>query len=233
MPIPMNPTVFRKSNRIPHRIEMNIKAASLIWDTLLQSLSKGKRSFYSALANALLAEIVTPTATDPNFGARKSAMCKWLVHLVTGKQWKQVMSISQVEMQTQIAETCLLDPSAWGHKLVKSIVDRADDEFRELWGPLYEAAVFDRPQDMDDVCSDGPSTDGEPVSDEEAHIELDVDVDDGNTKAPSRLNDVRSTIPTRISMMKKSPSRQTLHSGSSDRGWQLWEGGWVARPIGV
>jgi hypothetical protein len=217
---------------------MNMKAASIIWDSLLQFLSKGKRSFYLTLTNAFLAEIVSPTATDPSFDARKTAMCKWLVHLATGRQWKQVMSVSQVELQTQIAETCLLDPSAWGHKLIQAIVDRADDEFRQLWGPLYEAVVSDGSMEMDDMSPDRLSTDDEPVSDAEPHVVVDDTMEnvlgEASAKISARRGDVGSTVQDSTSKSKaKAHSHSKSVHGSSDRGWKLWEGGWVQRPIGV
>lgn len=207
---------------------MNITVASLIWDVLLQAITKSKSTFYISLVNQLLEELIKPSAMDANIDDFKSAIFQWLVHLTTAKGWKKVASVSQHDLQTQIAETTLLTPSVWGHKLVKAIVDRADEEFRELWGPLYEASTFDEPTEEMPLPSDGPKTNLSESDIETSSANSDLDMDD------ERSHD---TVPSKkarlqINAGKTSPQVPTAKR-TSECGWSLWEGGWVPRPIGI
>jgi ribosomal biogenesis protein LAS1 len=208
------------------RIEMNMIAASLIWDGLLQTITTSKPKFYSSLINRLLEELIKPSATDPNFDKDKSALFQWLVHLLCSREWEAICDF-QDDLKTHVTETSLLSPTVWTHKLAKAIIDRADEGFRELWAPLYEASIFGGAIEVAGLPGDLTVHD-KAMQDKETHAVADEETDDERGGAGISLSSTISLVDVGVS----GPTA-TLTNISTDRGWRLWEGGWVPKPIGV
>jgi hypothetical protein len=202
---------------------MNMKAAALIWDTLLQKIATSRASFYTALVNRLLDELMKPSAADPNFDTTKSAIFRWLVHLLSAREWEAI-SVTQNDLKTQIVEASLLSPAAWTHKLAKEIIERADHNFRELWAPLYAASLFATSME-DPETLHGPRMFDEDKKEKEDEI-ADVAMGDEYEPVDARRN-------ASVTVVHAPGQKTNTANVPTDRGWQLWEGGWVPKPIGV
>jgi hypothetical protein len=207
------------------RVEMNMKAASLIWDSLLQKITASRPKFYSSLVNRLLEELIKPCAVDPIADTRKSAILQWLVHLLSTKEWEATCD-SQNDLKTQITETSLLSPTAWTHKLAKAIIDRADDDFRELWAPLHEASLFGGVMEETGL-PDHSTVNDEVMQETETDMVADLEKGDGCEDAHITPRNTMSVPVTNLPNPKVSTAIP-----STDHGWRLWEGGWVSKPIG-
>jgi hypothetical protein len=201
-----------------------MKAASLIWDPLLQKIATSRSNFYTTLVNSLVDELMKPAATDPNFDTTKSAILRWLVHLLSAKEW-EVMSVPQNDLKTQIIEASLLSPTAWTHQLAKEIIARADHNFRELWVPLYKASLFGSTMEEPGMTR----TIGvfyEAEEDERDDEAVDVAMEDEHELVEARHN-------VSVAVVHGLGQKTSTANSSTDRGWRLWEGGWVSKPIGV
>jgi len=190
-------------------------------------IANGKPQFYTSLVNVLLEGLVKPSGMDPNHDYIKGPTYQWLVHLVTSQKWGATCE-SQGDSQTLIIETSLLNPTTWTHRLAREILRRADEDFRQLWAPLHEASVSSEFVGEDDLSPARPVDNSQSASNpkrkRDAVVERENEI---SNKSP------RFTRAGAIATIEPSGPTSGRQESYPDRGWRLWEGGWVAKPIGT
>lgn len=200
---------------------MNMKAAYLIWDVLLQTIAAKERLFYSTLTESLLNGI-TQDSDDTADGFRKRALLQWLLHLLTSTSW-QKSQYSSDELRSTIMERCITHPDSWSKSLARAVLDGSDNNFQEQWEPYFETSFLD-------VESEGEAEDEAPPPRSRQSNNFDKPTKTFDHKPNNRSLDT-STEP-RKNWKVPSKIKSKAPSLRESSGWKLWEGGWLPKPIG-
>lgn len=200
---------------------MNMKAAYLIWDVLLQTIAAKERLFYSTLTESLLNGI-TQDSDDTADGFRKRALLQWLLHLLTSTSW-QKSQYSSDELRSTIMERCITHPDSWSKSLARAVLDGSDNNFQEQWEPYFETSFLD-------VESEGEAEDEAPPPRSRQSNNFDEPTKTSDHKPNIRSLDT-STEP-RKNRILPSEIKSKAPSVRESSGWKLWEGGWLPKPIG-
>lgn len=192
-----------------------MKPAYLIWDDLLQTIAAKRPSFCSTLTQSLLNGI-TNDSVDTRDEMRKNAMTQWIIHLITRTSWQKSLRCSE-ELRNTILERCVTHPDSWSKRLARAVLDESDNDFQEQWEPYFQTSFLDIESEDDETPP--PRY--------------------GQTDGPAKSFDHKLNIPNLDYSIEARKHRKFASNSQSDApdltvksGWRLWEGGWLAKPIG-
>ncbi|TID19092.1 Las1-like protein [Venturia nashicola] len=199
--------------RVPsqQRSARNMKPAYLIWDDLLQTIAAKRPSFYSTLTERLLNGI-THDSVNTEDEIRRTALIQWLHHMTTTSSWQKYWRPSE-ELRSTILERCITHPDSWSKRLARALLDGSDNnDFQEQWEPYFETSFLD--------------------VDSEDHEAPPPRYDLSNNSA-NNVNH-KPNMPSMPEEPRKHPSdiKDMVSIHKADKGWRLWEGAWLPKPIG-
>lgn len=153
-----------------------MNGAYLLWDGLLQSISKQQHFFLPTLLKEVHKAMNRPSAYyhvlhDPE----KQALHHWLLHIATSDTWAQTRGAAGLDVASDLMTECCLHPSPWSHALGDALLETGDEVFEESWSDLLMASVLAGGiAGVDNVDA---------VSDEANHDTQDVDMSEGQDEA--------------------------------------------------
>lgn len=120
-----------------------MNGAYLLWDGLLQAVSKRQNTFLSALVTGIQTRLNQPSAyhnvlQDPE----KEALHLWLLHIATSDAWSQTCRSTGTEVDGDLMTLCCLHPSPWSHALGNALLEAGNDAFAESWADLLSASAI-------------------------------------------------------------------------------------------
>lgn len=127
-----------------------MNGAYLLWDGLLQALSKQQSLFLPQLLKSMHAAMNQPSShyqisQDPG----KEALHHWLLHIATSDVWEQARQQTGVEVDSQLMTLCCLHPSHWSHALGEELLEAGNEDFAESWSDLLLASSIGGATDAD------------------------------------------------------------------------------------
>jgi hypothetical protein len=162
-----------------------MNGAYLLWDRLLQAVSKRQHLFLSTLVTGLHTRLNQPSAyhnvlQDPE----KEALQFWLLHIASSRDaWLQVRRATGVNLEAELMSLCCLHPSPWSQVLGNALLEAGNEEFRESWEDLLSASAIagsmevDAKDDAQDAEMGGETQEAsEQTSDVESHAEAAADL---------------------------------------------------------
>lgn len=117
----------------------SLEGAFIMWDDLLQAMSKRSNDLLSYLVNALLLGVTNHLSITQNH--QSEAHCEWLVHLGCSASWSKARQSSKVDVRSAMIRACIGFPNAWTSELGHKLLANADDEFEEQWRSIFEASL--------------------------------------------------------------------------------------------
>lgn len=129
-----------------------MNGAYLLWDSLLQELSKQQSKFLPLLLKSMHAAMNQPSpwyqiSQDPG----KEALHHWLLHIATSDAWAQARQHGDIEVDSQLMPLCCLHPSHWSHALGEELLEAGTEDFTESWSDLLVASSIGGAVDMEAV----------------------------------------------------------------------------------
>jgi len=137
-----------------------MNGAYLLWDGLLQAISKKQRSFLPVLLKGMHAAMNLPSAYhhilhDPE----KEALHHWMLHVATSDAWSQARRSLGADVEGDLMTLCCLHPSPWSHSLGNALLDSGDEVFVESWSDLLSASAIAGSMDIGDTNDRVPDVD--------------------------------------------------------------------------
>jgi ribosomal biogenesis protein LAS1 len=207
-----------------------MKPAFLIWDRVLQAIAVSRQACYPTLLSSMLDQITEAPGVDGPTKSKKNALLQWLVHMLTSASWVAISQPSE-HVNTNIMESCLLNPNIWTQKLAKIILDRSEEDFQRLWGPMYEASLLDAQDSLVDTL---PTENSIGKTHQAGTTFLEADIDDETSNRMVLLPDYSPSVNSRDfnSTLVSIPQSHNFNFNEGS-GWTLWEGPWIPKPIGM
>lgn len=135
-----------------------MNGAYLLWDALLQAISKRQSAFLSTLISSMHARLNQPSGyhnvlQDPE----KEALYLWLLHIASSDAWSQIRRSSDADVEGDLMTLCCLHPSPWSHALGNAMLEAGNEAFVESWADLMSASAIAGSMEVDvDVDGDAP-----------------------------------------------------------------------------
>lgn len=120
-----------------------MNGAYLLWDGLLQSISKQEHLFLPNLLKGMHIAMNQPSAyyhvlEDPE----KQALHHWLLHIATSDTWAQARRSGGSDVVEDLMTLCCLHPSSWSQALGDALLEAGDEVFVESWSDLLSASAI-------------------------------------------------------------------------------------------
>lgn len=120
-----------------------MNGAYMLWDGLLQAVSKRQSSFLSTLISSMHARLNQPSGyhnvlQDPE----KEALNLWLLHIASSDAWSQNRRSSDADVEADLMTLCCLNPSPWSHALGNAMLEAGNEAFVESWADLLSASAI-------------------------------------------------------------------------------------------
>lgn len=116
--------------------------AYLIWDELLRKIAFHQRLFLRTLVEHMTVIIVQPSRLNVRLDTIREAACQWLIHIFTASAWVAWTKRHDLdELRTLVVEACIMNPNLWTHRVIRPLIDNADDVLKSLWAPLYNDSL--------------------------------------------------------------------------------------------
>ena len=148
--------------------------AFLIWDGLLETLSRTLRQFPRTLSEAIFGAITQATETGSREDTDRDAWISWTVHLV-----QQFDPAARPKLGMDIMQWCCLHPGYWAGILGQRLLDDGDEGLSVDSKDIFEASLISG-KDVDPKLEarEGAT---QPVADD-----MEMDSEDAETRAVQR-----------------------------------------------
>lgn len=164
-----------------------MNGAYLLWDALLQAISKRQHLFLSTLMSGMHERLNQPSGyhnvlQDPE----KEALHLWLLHIASADVWKQARRSTGTDAETELMTLCCLHPSPWSQAVGNALLEGGNETFVESWADLLSASAMAGSMEVD-VAGDTQDAD----MDEAQKPEYDVaDVESHPESEPEPVADL-------------------------------------------
>jgi hypothetical protein len=120
-----------------------MNGAYLLWDALLQALSKRQHLFLSSLVNGMHTRLNQPSGyhnalQDPE----KEALHLWLLHIASADSWSQARRSTGTDVEADLMTLCCLHPSPWSHAIGNALLEGGNEAFVDSWADLLSASAM-------------------------------------------------------------------------------------------
>lgn len=155
-----------------------MNGAYLLWDALLQAISKRQHLFLSKLISGMHTRLNQPSGyhnvlQDPE----KEALHLWLLHIASADVWSQVRRSTGTDVGADLMTLCCLHPSPWSHAIGNALLEGGDEAFVESWADLLSASAMAGSMEVD-VAGDAQDADMGEAREPEDSQELENNVTD-------------------------------------------------------
>lgn len=138
-----------------------MNGAHLLWDALLQAVSKRQSAFLSTLISSMHARLNQPSGyhnvlQDPE----KEALYLWLLHITSSDAWSHARRSSDSDVEGDLMTSCCLHPSPWSHALGNAMLEAGNEAFMESWADLLSASAIAGSMEVD-VDAEGDVQEGD------------------------------------------------------------------------
>jgi len=129
-----------------------MNGAYLLWDALLQAISKRQHLFLSTLISGMHTRLNQPSGyhnvlQDPE----KEALHLWLLHIASADVWSQARRSTGIDAEADLMTLCCLHPSPWSHAIGNALLEGGDEAFVESWADLLSASAMAGSMEVDDA----------------------------------------------------------------------------------
>jgi hypothetical protein len=137
-----------------------MNGAYLLWDGLLQAITKKQRNFLPVLLKSMHAAMGLPSSYhhilhDPE----KEALHHWMLHIATSDAWSKARRSVGTDVEGDLMTLCCLHPSPWSHSLGNAMLDSGDEVFVESWSDLLSASAIAGSMEVEDASDQTPDVD--------------------------------------------------------------------------
>lgn len=137
-----------------------MNGAYLLWDGLLQAVTKKQRNFLPALLKGMHTAMNLPSAYhhilhDPE----KEALQHWMLHIATSDAWSQARRSVGTDVGGDLMTLCCLHPGPWSNSLGNALLDAGDEMFVESWSDLLSASAISGSMEVEDTSDHVPDVD--------------------------------------------------------------------------
>ena len=127
-----------------------MNGAYLLWDALLQAMSKRQHLFLSKLISGMHTRLNQPSGyhnvlQDPE----KEALHLWLLHIASADVWKQARRSTSIDAEADLMTLCCLHPSPWSQAVGNALLEGGDEAFVESWADLLSASAMAGSMEVD------------------------------------------------------------------------------------
>jgi hypothetical protein len=127
-----------------------MNGAYLLWDALLQAISKRQHLFLSKLISGMHTRLNQPSGyhnvlQDPE----KEALHLWLLHIASADVWSQARRSTGTDAEADLMTLCCLHPSPWSHAIGNALLEGGDEAFVESWADLLSASAMAGSMEVD------------------------------------------------------------------------------------
>ena len=127
-----------------------MNGAYLLWDALLQAISKRQHLFLSTLISGMHTRLNQPSGyhnilQDPE----KEALHLWLLHIASADVWSQARRSTGTDAEADLMTLCCLHPSPWSHAIGNALLETGDDAFVDSWADLLSASAMAGSMELD------------------------------------------------------------------------------------
>jgi hypothetical protein len=127
-----------------------MNGAYLLWDALLQALSKRQHLFLSSLISGMHTRLNQPSGyhnvlQDPE----KEALHLWLLHIASADVWSQARRSTGTDVEADLMTLCCLHPSPWSHAIGNALLEAGNEAFVDSWADLLSASAMAGSMDLD------------------------------------------------------------------------------------
>jgi hypothetical protein len=138
-----------------------MNGAYLLWDALLQAISKRQHLFLSKLITGMHTRLNQPSGyhnvlQDPE----KEALHLWLLHIASADVWSQARRSTGIDVEADLMTLCCLHPSPWSHAIGNALLESGDEAFVESWEDLLSASAMAGSMEVD-VAGDTQDADAD------------------------------------------------------------------------
>lgn len=127
-----------------------MNGAYLLWDALLQAISKRQHVFLSKLISGMHTRLNHPSGyhnalQDPE----KEALHLWLLHIASADAWSKVRRSIGTDVEADLMTLCCLHPSPWSHAIGNALLEAGNEAFAESWADLLTASAMAGSMEVD------------------------------------------------------------------------------------
>lgn len=120
----------------------SLDGAFLIWDPLLQEMSRDKKRFLQVLINSILHLLDQTPMHGADANADAEALCLWLIHFVDPQSWAVLVLAEKQLIRTHIVKWCCTHPGHWAQYLGAAILRSGGEEFERVWADILNAGLL-------------------------------------------------------------------------------------------